>query len=115
MTTNQTSLRRVIADWIDPTRATRETIATKRERATRRAISDAHRAILITGNRREALGTLGYRGTMRALTVDDVINGGAKGLTLLDYIATDLALKDARWREAERELHICLLTTRAGA
>ena len=112
---NQTSLRRVIADWIDPTRATRETAATKTTRAIKRDVANAHGAILITGSHRESSGTLGHRAHLRALTVDDVLRGRARGLLILDYIATDLALKDARWRYAEQMLRTSLLTTRIGA
>lgn len=107
--------RRNLADWLDPDRARREVAANKRAMRYRTHIRHAHPAILITGNHREASGILGQRAHTRALTIDDVLRGRARGLTILDYIPTDLALKDARWRDAERELHTCLLTARIGA
>ena len=107
-----TRFRRNLADWLDPDRAHREVAANKRAMRYRTQARHATRAILITGNRREASSALGQRARTRALTIDDVIAGRARGLVILDYIATDLALKDTRWRDAERELHLCLLTTR---
>lgn len=106
--------RRNLAALLDPERAHREVAATKRALRYRTQARHATRALLITGNHREATGTLGQRARTRALTVDDVLAGRARGLVILDYIATDLALKDTRWREAEQELHTCLLTTRIG-
>lgn len=115
------SLRRTVADWLDPTRGRRETDATKRALGYRQALTDAQRAaqaaagpLLITSNVREASDILGRHHPSQSMTVNDVIAGRARGLTLSGYIATNLALQHTDWPRAEQDLHICLLANTLG-
>lgn len=115
------SLRRTVADWLDPTRGRRETDATKRALGYRQALTDAQRAaqaaagpLLITSNVREASDILGRHHPSQSMTVHDVIAGRARGLTLTGYITTNLALQHTDWPRAEQDLQICLLANTLG-